>query len=120
MCVILVSGLVLAKPTRPMPKLASISGLYSDSDWYMVHQDGSEVTVVGERWTAMGVVRVDGSVVLHWHDFNGGVLSHGTGLYRLEGKDLVGRWGYSAYMNNDVLVDGSHGHTMKRIEPNKE
>jgi hypothetical protein len=103
-------------PDRQAPKvpdvIPNVGGL---SNWGFVEQNGRKLKIVGHPiWEANGEVRDDGTVVLYWHvvyDDCGLPCPDGVGVYSIDGKDLVGRWGWadgSCWIDDEGVLWGIH------------
>lgn len=98
-------------PDRPAPKvpdvIPNVGGL---SNWGFVEQNGRKLKIVGHPlWEGTGEIREDGTVILHWRviydDFG---LADGVGIYLIDGRNLIGRWGHveRAWIDYDGQLAG--------------
>lgn len=94
---------IVPKPpeAKTLPDYAAMVGV---SNWGTATQEGRVIFLTGHpRWEATGEIRADGSILLAWTLIETGQVC--PGVYRLEGKDLVGTWGYADAVT--IEVDGT-------------
>lgn len=82
---------------RDQPMLPDLAG---ESNWGMVTQEGRKLEINGHKeWTATGEIRDDGTVLLEWIKVKDG--RYCPGVYKVEGRDLQGMWGYQGEIHFD-------------------
>lgn len=103
--------LALLAPAPPMlPSLPDVSGT---CQFGAITQEAERVQIKGDHWIATGTVNRAGLVKLVWIA-NGGRQAYG--VYKLDGGNLVGHYGYAdeAELIEDDICGEIHGETLFR------
>lgn len=108
---------LLTAPDRPginPPEFPDCSG---ECQFGTIKQTGRGIEVDGSAWWANGVIRKDGSVLLHWTNSGGGT---GLAVYHLRDGNLVGVWGWAHEVEfgpGGELLGMIRGETLTRRKP---
>ncbi len=124
---LIVAGVALGKPTRPMGEpgppgkgpAVMVPDVSGETNWGTITQTGKTLSIFGNwTWSApTGEILEDGKVLVRW--WNSDERRPALGLYRIEGENLVGFWGWEneCEINEEGVLAGSlRSETLWKVE----